>query len=45
MIKTKDLVFLKKFIEIIIQILEKLEKPDGRYYYSKKQTVDIYDKA
>ena len=44
MIKDKDLVFLQKFIEIIIKILEKVKKPDGRYYYSKEQTVDIYDK-
>ncbi len=44
MIKIKDLIFVKKFIEIIIKILEKLKKPDDRYYYSKEQTVDIYDK-
>jgi hypothetical protein len=36
MIKTKDLVNLKKFIEIIIKVLEKIKKPEGRYYYGKE---------
>ena len=44
MIKTYDLKYLLKFIDIIIKILEKIKKPDDRYYYGKEQSVDIYDK-
>ena len=43
-IQEKDLVNLKKFIDIIIEILADLHKKDGGYYYDKDQSVDIYDK-
>ena len=48
-IKEKDLKSLEAFIEIIIGILETLEKKDPQtgkrvYYYAENQEVDIYDK-